>query len=207
MALKNRLIKKLIHTPFILNFGQNFLGANQYKLELYQQALVGKHGALLDFGCSYGNTTPGFLNFEYHGIDIDEVAIGFAKRKYQAYPNVNFHCLDILKQEFKRNYFDHVLFASTGHHLSDEEFRKILEVLLIHLKPAGELHYFDIFQKPNDTWTTKLLTRFDQGKYIRTREQSAAFFKNYPVAEMRILPSPEKLVKLWDFMYVKITRP
>lgn len=206
MALRNRLLKKIINSPIILKFGQDFQGVNQYKLSLYQQAFSNTGGSLLDFGCSYGNTTQAFLNFEYHGVDINKEAIHFARCKYENYPNVHFHNIDILNQGFKRNYFDHVLFASTSHHLDDDEFQKTLDVLLEQLKPAGQLHYFDIFQKPDDKWSTKLLTRYDQGKFIRRQEKSEAFFEKYLNKEVRVYPSPEKLIKLQDFLYVKLTR-
>lgn len=207
MALKNRLIKKIINTPFVLNFGQNFLGANRHKSTLYASLFEGKSGTLLDFGCSYGNTTPGFLHFAYYGVDIDDDAIEAAKRRFKNYPNVHFECLDILQHDYRRNFFDHVLFASTSHHLPDGEFERILEKLMTCLKPGGALHFFDIFRTPDDPWSTKLLTRFDQGKYIRTQEQTKKFFNKYPAAEMRIFPSPKKIIQLWDFLYVRIVRP
>lgn len=207
MALKNRIMKKIINIPFVLNFVHNFLGANQYKVALYTSVFEGKSGTLLDFGCSYGNTTPGFLNFEYYGVDIDGEAITAAKQKFKNYPHVHFACVDVLRQEYKRNFFDHALFASTSHHLSDEEFKSILDKLLVALKPGGALHFFDIIHRPDDRWTTKLLTKFDQGKHIRTREQTEKVFKNYPVTEMRIFPSPNKFIKLWHFLYIKIVRP
>lgn len=207
MALKNRIIQRIINIPQVLHFGQNFLGANQYKIALYTSVLEGKSGTLLDFGCSYGNTTSGFLHFEYYGVDIDGTAIAAAQRKFKNYPQVHFACIDILRLDYQRNFFDHALFASTSHHLADAAFKGVLDKLMLALKPGGALHFFDIFQQPHDRWTTRLLTRFDQGKHIRTREQTEIFFKDYPVAERRIFPSPNTLIKLWDFLYVKIVRP
>ena len=207
MALKNRILQQIINHPFVLNLGQNFLGANQYKVALYRSVFAGKSGTLLDFGCSYGNTTAGFLHFEYYGVDIVGQAIAAAKKRFKDFPHVHFARVDILQQDYQRNFFDHVLFASTSHHCSDAACKSILDKLLLALKPGGELHFFDIIQKPDDRWTTKLLTRFDQGKHIRTREQTEVIFKGYPVAEMKIFPSPDKLIKLWDFLYVKIVRP
>lgn len=211
MALKNKLVKRLVNIPIILNLGQNFLGANRFKSEIYQSVFAKEaSGTFLDFGCSYGNTTAGFLRFDYYGVDIDCDAIEAAKRRYAGFPQVIFFCVNILQQEFKNDFFDHILFASTSHHLSDDELRQILDRLLKFLKAGGELHFFDIFRQPGkDKFITRLLTRFDQGKYIRTLREYDNFFASgqYRIAERKIFQSPKRLLRLWDFVYIKLLKP
>jgi hypothetical protein len=102
--------------------------------------------------------------------------------------------------------FDQIIFGTTGHHLTDQELRLIIETLLSYLKPGGSLHFFDIFRQPNkDGLTTRLLTKNDQGKFVRTLDQYENFFStgNYTIAGKRIFESPkDRLVRLQDMLYI-----
>lgn len=199
--------KKLLNTRFVLHSFQTFVGANQWKSKLYPSVFT-KPGNVLDFGCSYGNTTECFKAREYWGVDIDGPMLEVAKKHFASYPNIHFELVDILKDEFKPGYFDHALFASASHHISNDDLGPIFEALLNNLKPGGELHFFDIFKKPDDKLTTRILTALDQGKFIRTLPEYEAFFNthSFPIAEQRVIKSPDAKIQLWDFLYVKMVR-
>jgi len=201
-------LKKLLNTRFVLHSFQTLVGANQWKSKLYPSVFT-KPGSVLDFGCSYGNTTKCFLDREYWGVDIDRAMIETAKKYFLSYPNVHFSHVDILKQEFKPGYFDHALFASVSHHISNEDLAPIFHALLKNLKPGGELHFFDIFRKPDDKWTTRILTALDQGTFIRTLPEYDSFFASqaFPIVERRVIESPKAMIQLWDFLYIKMVRP
>jgi hypothetical protein len=64
-----KTLKKILNQPVIWNSIQYFVGANQWKLAVYPSVLSNQGDKLLDFGCSIGNITPAFLNFDYYGID------------------------------------------------------------------------------------------------------------------------------------------
>lgn len=202
-----KFLKKILNSRLVLSSYQTFVGANQWKSQLYKPYLR-SGGSLLDFGCSYGNTTPALLEYDYYGIDIDEQAINSAKKRFERYPNVHFFCIDILSQKFKVSFFDQVLFASTGHHLSDDQLNGIVTALLNTLKAGGVLHFFDIIRQDADPFSTRLLTRLDQGKFIRTLDQYKEIFdkKLYPIVSEKVIPSPQSLIKLWDFYYIKMIK-
>ncbi|HEY4511335.1 MAG TPA: class I SAM-dependent methyltransferase [Candidatus Paceibacterota bacterium] len=200
------LIKKILNIPFVWNIFQTFVGANAWKLGLYPSVFHTK-GKLLDFGCSMGNSTAAFADFDYLGIDVDCEAIAAAARNWSTYPNIRFVCADILEQPFPETDFDHVLVACAGHHLSDEAWRSILAVLFSKLKKGGMLHFFDPLSQPEkDNVITKLFIRNDQGRFIRTLEENKRFFKEYPIMELNVIPSPDRFIKLEDMLYVRLQK-
>jgi len=201
-----RFAKWFINVPIVWNTFQNLVGANSWKNSIYP-SVIKSAGALLDFGCSMGNNTEAFLQFKYHGVDIDRAAIEAAKKRWAGTPNVSFESLDILKQTYKNNYFDHVLFAGTGHHLTDEEIPHILNALLLTLRPGGQLHFFDVIRQPGkDNFVTRLIMNNDQGKNMRTEKQYDEIFAPYPVLERRIFPSPDRVIKLQDMLYIRLAK-
>lgn len=200
------LTHKIAGIPVLWNIYQDLLGANQWKLRIYPSVFK-KPGVILDFGCSSGNITSAFLDFEYYGVDVDCQAIANAKKKFSDHENVHFFCKDILTEDFKRDFFDYVLFAGTGHHIPEKEIVLIIDKLMGTLKPEGELHFFDIIRQPGkDKLITRFFTMIDQGKYVRTIKQYEKIFdrKKYNVVEVSIFESPDKFLKLQDFLYLKI---
>jgi len=141
-------------------------------------------------------------------LDIDDKMIEKARQQFKSYPNIKFFTHNVLDGEFKRDFFDNILFASSSHHIADQDLKAIFDALIVNLKPGGELHFFDIIKQPKDKLITRLLTRYDQGKNIRTLDEYKKFFKdkNYQIAEKRIFKSPKAMIQLWDFLYIKITK-
>ena len=206
---ENGFIKKIANIPLVWNAAQNLIGANQWKAQLYPSVFKQKGGALLDFGCSGGNVTALFLDFDYFGVDVDRQAIQAARNKFKQYPNVKFFDLDIIKDGFKQNFFDHILFAGTAHHVTNDELRKIIEILIENLKIGGQLHFFDPVTQPGkDNWVTRFIIRSDQGKNVRTEEAYKSFFSpnKYRVAEWKIFSSPDRFIKFPDFLYINIIK-
>lgn len=205
---ENALIKKIANIPVVWNAAQSLIGANQWKAQLYPSVFKQKGGTLLDFGCSGGNVTAMFLGFDYFGVDVDRQAIQAARNKFKQYPNVKFFDLDIIKDGFKKNFFDHILFAGTAHHVTNDELRKIIEILMENLKIGGQLHFFDSVTQTKDNWMTRFIIRSDQGKNVRTEAAYESFFSpdKYIINEWRVCPSPDRFIKFPDFLYINITK-
>jgi SAM-dependent methyltransferase len=203
----NEIYRKVINIPFVWTTGQNFLGANQWKSSIYRSVFK-TTGRLLDFGCSIGNLTGNFLDFEYYGIDTDKTAIERAKKTFSGAPHVSFFALDIVKEGFKKDFFDHILFACTGHHLSNEELPKVFTALLENLRVGGEIHFFDPIRQAKDVWVTRFINNHDQGKFVRTIGAYEKFFeeRGYKVTERQIFESPRSFIKLPDIYYVGVMK-
>lgn len=208
-VLENKFINKFLNIPLVWNVAQNVIGAKKWKDEMYPSVFPEKTGTLLDFGCSSGNETHLFLDFDYYGVDLDPNVIRAAKEKYKNYPNVHFSSLDIIQDGYKKDFFDHVLFAGTAHHLTDEQLKQIIDILLQNLKTGGKLHFFDPVRKEGvDTMMTRFIIDADQGKHVRAEEEYKNIFdKNkYTINEWKIFPSPDRFIKFPDFLYVEVTK-
>ena len=64
------------------NLVQAVLGCPDFKSKLYRSVLR-PPGRLLDFGCANGHIAEVFLEFDYHGIDIDPGAINEARERFK----------------------------------------------------------------------------------------------------------------------------
>lgn len=209
MVLENKIINKVLNIPMVWNLAQNIIGAKKWKDEMYPSVFEKRGGTILDFGCSSGNETAMFLDFDYSGIDINPQAIKAAQDKFKDYPNIKFFALDIIKDGFKKDFFDHVLFAGTAHHLTDAELKSIIDILINNLKSGGQLHFFDPIAIPKkDSWMTNFIIRSDQGKFVRTEEAYTGLFRNgkYNITEWKIFQSPDRFIKFPDFLYVRIIK-
>ena len=161
------VIKRLLSIPIFWDYVQLVFGAMRFKKELYLSKLQ-RPGKLLDFGCANGHIAEIFSAFDYHGIDIDPIAIEAAERRFHDRPNMHFIAADLCTRPFPPDEFEHILFACTIHHLDDETLRRLLEELHYCIKPSGVIHLFDLVRQENDGWSQKLMRRLDQGRYTRT---------------------------------------
>jgi len=203
-----KIYKRILNIPIVWNTVQNFLGANSFKYVMYPSVFKTKRGTLLDFGCSCGNSTDVFLDFDYYGVDVDREALESAKKRFAGHSNVRFQYADLTAGPFKENFFDHILFAGTAHHVTPQQLVVITKNLMLSLKPGGEMHIFEPLRQEKDNWITRWILNHDQGKYIRTKEELLAFFKNngYSISESNVFPSPARPIRLPDFLYLKITK-
>ncbi|MBN1354536.1 MAG: class I SAM-dependent methyltransferase, partial [Candidatus Omnitrophica bacterium] len=159
-------VNRLLQSPFLWNISQFIFGANAQKRKLFMGLIP--NGRILDFGCANGNLFPAFYDFDYYGVDIDEKLIEDARKKYGTYKNARFVCADILKRPFPEDFFDSVLFSTSGHHIDDKTLYEIMRALERVLKTGGKLYYFDTIHEPGrDSAFLKFLLRLDRGKYMR----------------------------------------
>ena len=162
--------KTLLSVPLIWDLVQDVLGAKKFKREIYLSKLH-PPCKLLDFGCANGHIADMFSEFDYYGLDIDPVAIGAAKRRFHDRPNMHFIAADLCTRPFPADEFDEVLFATTIHHLDDQQMQCVLRELHYCMKPEGVIHVFDLVRQEKDGWSQKLMRRLDQGKFTRTLPQ------------------------------------
>lgn len=201
------ILKNIANFPPVWRGLQKFVGASQWKYQLYS-SMIKKQGVILDFGCSMGVATPVFLQSNYHGIDIDRSAILAAKNTYHSYSNISFEYRDILKDPLDADVYDDIIFGATGHHLADKDLLSIIEELFKCLAVGGEIHFFDPIIQQTDSFFPKLMARVDQGKFMRTEKQYLQLFNVYVprTEEWKIFPSPNRFIKLQDMLYVRFKK-
>jgi len=188
---------------------ERIFGADTQKKRIYRGAFKPRY-SVLDFGCSVGNTTGAFLDFDYLGYDIDSKAIQYAKRKWKNSPTVKFECGNILDGKIKANSLDFVLFAGTGHHINDEEIILIFNELIRILKPNGELWFFDILKPDSQSpLMVRILAKIDRGKYIRTMEQYKRILESLSdirITESKIIKVVGALVPQEDYGFFRLEK-
>lgn len=169
----------ILANPLIWNISQFIFGSNSQKKELYR-SLIKNKGKLLDFGCANGNTFLAFKDFDYTGLDIDSKAIDYASKHYSAYSNAKFICADILENTLKKESFDSILFAGTGHHIPNDVFFEITKSLSRLLKKGGSLYFVDMIKdKKRTSKLLSLLISLDQGKFHKDQEFYNKNLKNF----------------------------
>jgi ubiquinone/menaquinone biosynthesis C-methylase UbiE len=98
---------------------------------------------ILDIGCGYGTTTfyASKQGYECIGIDYDEKAIEFCRKRY---PECNYLSADAEDLPFENSYFDTVILRDSLHHLYGEaDFEKVKNELNRVLKNNSRMIFFD----------------------------------------------------------------
>lgn len=212
-----KILNNFARNPTLWKLFESVFGADKQKRIIYRKAfedikskgLPNKY-RLLDFGCSIGNTTKAFLDFDYYGLDIDDVAISYAKRMWSKFPNVKFYSEDILNRPFDNKFFDFILFSGTGHHLSDEELIKIIGVMYDLVKKSGEIWFFDILKPVKDSPVlTKFLAFIDRGKNIRSFKGHMRIFNkldSFKIIEKKIIDVENTLIPQEDYCFFRLKK-
>jgi SAM-dependent methyltransferase len=176
-------VKALLSIPVFWDVVQQLLGATDFKRKLYLSKLS-PPGKLLDFGCADGHIADIFSAFDYYGVDIDPVAIEAARRRFRDRPNMHFIAADLRTRPFPGGEFDEVLFATTIHHLDDQELKIIFKELHYCMKTEGVIHVFDLVRQDRDGWSQKLMRRLDQGKHTRSLAQIVSLIESLGIFDL-----------------------
>jgi len=209
MKFRLNIAEIFARQPFFWDLFEFIFGANQEKRRIYR-GVISDNGKMLDFGCSTGNTTGSFLDFEYYGVDINRKYINWAKSKWIKQKNAHFICANILKKPFPRSFFDFILFAGTGHHLNKKELISLLSEFCRLLRPGGILYFFDILKpKNNDNFLIKWLVSIDRGKYIRSEEEWQKIFRkeiSFSILERKVFFLTNTFIPQPNFIYFKLKK-
>lgn len=203
------IIEHLAQNPILWTVFEKIFGADEQKKVIYRSALK-ENKSLLDFGCSSGNTTAAFLDFEYTGVDVDKKSILYAKKRWVGHKNVRFVCADILGSAFTKQKYDFILFAGTGHHLSPDQLTPILNKLISLLTIDGQIWFYDILKPGKESHLlTRILASIDRGKYIRTYSQYQQKFKKVvgvKIAESKIIKVTGTLIPQEDYCFFRLVK-
>jgi ubiquinone/menaquinone biosynthesis C-methylase UbiE len=103
-------------------------------------------GKLLDVGCGNGKMLRSVRgNYELHGIDIDEDAIGEANNIKR---DITYKCTPAKEIPYESGSFDIVMCHSTLHHM--EEPTPAIEEMLRVAKPGGAVFIRDLTRPANE---------------------------------------------------------
>ena len=116
------------------------LGGNKLTLEgvkqLIKKADPNKLITIADIGCGNGDmlrmlceyAKSNGLRMKLIGIDANQFTINYAKEISQEYASIDYLCMDIFSDEFRKLKYDIALCTLTLHHFKDEEIIDIMTV-------------------------------------------------------------------------------
>lgn len=112
---------------------------------------------LLDFGCGTGNLLnfiqdKKILDINYVGYDISQAHINICNKKF---PDGNFYCIDILKDDLKDEFFDYVIangVFTVKNELSYEEMFNFMSQCLLKLFHISKYGIAINFMSKNVDW-------------------------------------------------------
>lgn len=170
-------LEPLARVPLFWDIFQFILGGNREKFRLLS-LIFSQPGKILEIGCATGNIAPFFEKFDYTGVDTDIQSVESAQKKF-ASSSFQFFAGDINSLKIEKNSFDYVLISHTAHHLSDEDFAKIIATSHNFLKIGGRLIVLDMIRPgPEEIFTKQLGYRLDRGEFMRTLDEFRTFFNS-----------------------------
>ena len=122
---------------------------NKKFLSVYE--LIQNYKVHLDYGCGPGTFIGNYSKLESVGVDISEIQISFAKKKYGT--NFDFFNTSQIQQENFNKKFDVITSIELIEHLTDEEILKLLDDLYDLLDEGGIL----VLTTPNFSSTYSLI--------------------------------------------------
>ena len=122
---------------------------NKKFLSVYE--LIQNYKVHLDYGCGPGTFIGNYSKLESVGVDISEIQISFAKKKYGT--NFEFFNTSQIEQENFNKKFDVITSIELIEHLTDEEILKLLDDLYDLLDEGGIL----VLTTPNFSSTYSLI--------------------------------------------------
>jgi 2-polyprenyl-3-methyl-5-hydroxy-6-metoxy-1,4-benzoquinol methylase len=120
---------------------QHLVGGSVYKRRLATMYYKGQK-KVLEIGCSVGNVSQVFSKFkqaEFTGIDIDNNALGYARKRLGSLPNFTFRNVALSDLAKTGEKFDYVLFANILHHVDDKTAIILLKDVQLLLSAGATL--------------------------------------------------------------------
>jgi SAM-dependent methyltransferase len=155
---------------------------------------------VLDVACGPGTNTKHFAEADYLGIDFNERYIRDARRRHRR----NFVVADVRKfSAAPGDRFDFVLVNSFLHHLNTKDVLEILSHLRSLLSEDGSIHILELVL-PEDRSISRLLARWDRGKFARPlKEWQAIFGEQFETVIFEPYALTGMGATLWNMVYFK----
>lgn len=167
---------RILDKAFIYNISQKILAPGdkgQMKDLLNDAIRPYRYSAVLELGAGTGAYSPK----DFTNCSVTDINHAYLKNGKSGSMPV---CCDATKPAFKPDTFDLVFSMGLSHHLSDMEYRHLLNSVTTILKKNG------VFMVLDNIWPTNkinpiayLIRRFDRGKYIRTASQQEKILSGY----------------------------
>lgn len=130
---------------------------------------------VLEIGCSVGNVSEIFSKFkqaEFTGIDIDDNALNYARKRLGSLPNFKFRNIALSDLAKTGEKFDYILFANILHHVDDKTALALLNDARLLLSSGATLIVMEP-EKIRDDYNLifKLFYKLEKGEFRRHKNE------------------------------------
>lgn len=195
----NKFTERLLESPWLYRAWQAPFAEQKFAPILLHNDLR-EARRVLDVGCGPGTNSKYFAHTDYLGIDINEDYIEDARRRYRR-PFVTYDVRNY--RPTQSGFFDFVLVNSFLHHLDCQDAHNILTHVNTVLAEDGHVHILELMM-PMDPSVSRMLARWDRGRFARSREEwEKIFFNIFEPVIFESYPLTGAGVTLWNMIYFK----
>jgi 2-polyprenyl-3-methyl-5-hydroxy-6-metoxy-1,4-benzoquinol methylase len=168
-------VRRMLEAPAIYQLFQRLGGFFRLRLVALNDYLPISPGSrLFDIGCGPGHIIEHLpRNIEYHGFDMDESYIDFARRHFGHLGK--FHCCvfdETVREKF--GLADIVTLNALLHHLADDQVIQLLSAVRMCLRPGGIVFTLDPCFREGQSPLAKWIIALDRGTFVRVEPQYRA---------------------------------
>ncbi len=194
-----RLINRILSNPLVYRL--HAAGVDRYKRAAIRRIRNDFSGLkVLDLGCGTGNSTPLFSGADYTGIDLSEVYIKLARKKFPAH---TFLAGDAGTIDWGEGY-DVILINSLLHHLPDNKVFQIADKAARALTDTGIVILQEPLRPRDNEWYHCLMMRLDRGNYFRTLGAWKDLLREGGLIPTRIERYDLRFLGIYGFHYLSI---
>ncbi|MEI6889981.1 MAG: class I SAM-dependent methyltransferase [Bacteroidota bacterium] len=139
-----------------------------------------QNSRILHISCDSGYFSTFFKGCDYHGIDLYENKIAYAKKHFRG----NFRVMDAMALEFDANTFDGILLSGVFHNIDDITTLQVLRAAKRVLKPKGKVLILEDYYADGPPRLFQRIDRyFDPPTVIRNPGQYLELFNSVMMAD------------------------
>lgn len=184
------LYDRILGHPFVYNQVRPRVVGGIDASPIYEQLRAGPEDTVLDLGCGTGIALDYLGNVEsYLGVDVDEVAIRYARERHGRRRGVRFECKWLSEEDVRDLSPTHVVMGGLLHHLNDDDALSLLRMVQAS-KRLVRVVTNDIVFLPGE-FVNNLLARLDRGRFCREKAAYEALVQRagFSLRESRLVRS------------------
>jgi SAM-dependent methyltransferase len=169
----SRLYQRVLGHPLVYDRVRPWVIGGLDMSPVYGALEAHDEDVIVDIGSGTGDALDHLTRFRaYHGFDIDEGAVTYARRRAGNRSGVTYHARRLTGEDLASIRPTLIILAGLLHHMSDDDAIALLG-LAAGLPSLRRLVTQDVVYLPGEP-VSNLLARFDRGRFVRHQPQYQA---------------------------------